>query len=206
MSGVSGAASTAAVNNQLAVGGHNGVDLETLFMSLGAERANTLDGVIQGHAADMKQRNDEIAELNEALQWVRSNKGHGENWPQMGQASTLFAESANTERMIKVLDKNGVKRPSDLKVSNIYNNNVDNGPASAKTGVALHADHGQFKNAMDTYIENIKTAIDSKSSSSQLDMIKMQGLINKRNQTVEMLTNLVQKFAKTKDSIIGNMR
>jgi hypothetical protein len=37
-------------------------------------------------------------------------------------------------------------------------------------------------------------------------MIKLQGLINKRNQTIEMMTNLMQKFQKTNDAIVGNMR
>lgn len=55
-------------------------------------------------------------------------------------------------------------------------------------------------------IENIKTSIDNLSSSSQLDMIKLQGLINKRNQTIEMMTNLMQKFQQTNNSIVGNMR
>ena len=55
-------------------------------------------------------------------------------------------------------------------------------------------------------IENIKISIDNLSSSSQLDMIKLQGLINKRNQTIEMMTNLMQKFQKPNDAIVGNMR
>jgi hypothetical protein len=55
-------------------------------------------------------------------------------------------------------------------------------------------------------IENIKTQIDNLSSNSQLDMIKLQGLINKRNQTIEMMTNLMQKFQQTNNSIVGNMR
>ena len=172
MSGVGGAGSAAAVNNQLAVGGHNGVDLETLFMSLGAERANTLDSVIQGHAADMKKRNDEIGELNQALQELRSAQKDSDGLVKLDQ---------NTNA-IKTLNKHGVSYPNS------------------------DSDNTYGKEEMQSMIENVKTAIDSKSSSSQLDMIKMQGLINKRNQTVEMLTNLVQKFAKTKDSIIGNMR
>jgi hypothetical protein len=62
------------------------------------------------------------------------------------------------------------------------------------------------KEEAQTLIENIKTSIDNLSSSSQLDMIKLQGLINKRNQTIEMMTNLMQKLQKTNDAIVGNMR
>ncbi|HET6467219.1 MAG TPA: hypothetical protein VFG43_02460 [Geminicoccaceae bacterium] len=55
-------------------------------------------------------------------------------------------------------------------------------------------------------LDNVQSKLDSVSSSSQLDMIRMQSMINKRNQAVEMLTNLVQKFAKTSDTIVGNIR
>jgi DNA polymerase III alpha subunit (gram-positive type) len=61
-------------------------------------------------------------------------------------------------------------------------------------------------NEKQTEIENIKTEIDQMSSSSQLDMIKLQGLINKTNQSTEMMTNLLQKFSGVLDKIIGNMR
>ena len=57
-----------------------------------------------------------------------------------------------------------------------------------------------------TEIENLKTEIDKVSSNSQLDMIKLQGLINKRNQSVEMMSNMIQKFSSLMDKIVGNMR
>jgi predicted nucleic acid-binding Zn-ribbon protein len=63
----------------------------------------------------------------------------------------------------------------------------------------------EYKNG-ELELQKMQTQIDTLSSSSQLDMIQLQGLINKRNQAVEMLTNLVQKFAKTMDTIVGNMR
>ncbi|MEO1524988.1 MAG: hypothetical protein AAFX06_06105 [Planctomycetota bacterium] len=194
---MSGTASIGAVNNQLGITGHqNGVDLETLFMSLGAERANTLDGVIQGHAADMKKRNDEINELNSALQTLRAHQNNVEGNAGGSTTSTLYANASEVKAAYETLQKHGVQRPSSLSIHNVNDSTF-----------AIQAPNGQaYKDGMSAYIENVKTAIDSKSSSSQLDMIKMQGLINKRNQTVEMLTNLVQKFAKTKDSIIGNMR
>ncbi|MEM6655346.1 MAG: hypothetical protein AAF596_06045, partial [Planctomycetota bacterium] len=49
--------------------------------------------------------------------------------------------------------------------------------------------------AFDSLVENIKTKIDSLSSNSQLDMIKLQGMINKRNQVIEMASNVMQKIA-----------
>jgi predicted nuclease with TOPRIM domain len=70
----------------------------------------------------------------------------------------------------------------------------------------LDPDDKDKYNEQQTKIENIKTEIDQMSSSSQLDMIKLQGLINKTNQSTEMMTNLLQKFSGVLDKIIGNMR
>ena len=52
----------------------------------------------------------------------------------------------------------------------------------------------------------LRGQIDKLNADSQLDTIKLQSLINKRNQALEMLTNLLQKFQKVLDSIVGNMR
>ena len=52
----------------------------------------------------------------------------------------------------------------------------------------------------------LRGEIDKLNADSQLDTIKLQSLINKRNQALEMLTNILQKLQKVLDSIIGNMR
>ncbi|NIZ03778.1 hypothetical protein [Thalassospira lucentensis] len=59
---------------------------------------------------------------------------------------------------------------------------------------------------IDTYINDIKGKIDSLNSTGQLDMIRMQSLMNKRNEAFDTLSNLLQKVQKTLDSIVGNMR
>ncbi|WP_142848245.1 hypothetical protein [Telmatospirillum sp. J64-1] len=58
----------------------------------------------------------------------------------------------------------------------------------------------------DNWIEQVKAKLDNLNSTSQLDMIRLQSLSNKRNEAFEQLTNAVQKFAKARESIIGNMR
>ena len=52
----------------------------------------------------------------------------------------------------------------------------------------------------------LKGEIDKLNADSQLDMIKMQSLTNKRNQAFETLTNLLQKFQKSLDAVVSNMR
>ncbi|MBV8976988.1 MAG: hypothetical protein JOZ13_06375 [Alphaproteobacteria bacterium] len=52
----------------------------------------------------------------------------------------------------------------------------------------------------------LRSEIDALNAQSQTDMIQIQSLVNKRNQALDMLTNLQQKFQKTLDSIVRNMR
>lgn len=52
----------------------------------------------------------------------------------------------------------------------------------------------------------IKSEIDKLNGDSQIDMIQLQQLMTKRNQAYEMLTDMMQKYQKTLDGIIRNMR
>ena len=76
---------------------------------------------------------------------------------------------------------------------------------SGKIGETVEAnklDQGEF----DAMINNLKSSIDTVNSQSQMDMVRLQGLMDKRNQAFDMLTNNLSKFSKSMDSVIGNMR
>lgn len=58
----------------------------------------------------------------------------------------------------------------------------------------------------DQNIELVKQYIDSLNDEQQMNMIRLQSLSDKRNEAYEIITNFIQKMAKTRDSITGNMR
>jgi hypothetical protein len=65
----------------------------------------------------------------------------------------------------------------------------------------------QGKNPRDeAAITSINSQIQKLNGDSQLQMIEIQDLVNKRNQAYDMLSNLLNKFQKTLDGIVGNMR
>ena len=45
-----------------------------------------------------------------------------------------------------------------------------------------------------------------RSTNSQMDMVRLQGLMDKRNQTFDLMTNTLSKTGKSMDGAIGNMR
>jgi hypothetical protein len=66
---------------------------------------------------------------------------------------------------------------------------------------------GKLKQAQwDQVIENIKGHTDQLSNTSQMDMIKLENLLNKRNQSFDFMSNFISKMAKVDDGIIGNIR
>jgi hypothetical protein len=55
-------------------------------------------------------------------------------------------------------------------------------------------------------VADFKNQIDKLNSESQLDMIGIQQLVNKRNEAFDLLSNLLNKFQKTFDNIVSNIR
>ncbi len=55
-------------------------------------------------------------------------------------------------------------------------------------------------------LDNLKTANDTLQNSNQMDMIRLQNYMNARSTTFDMVTNILSKDQKTRDSIIGNLR
>lgn len=158
-------------------------DIEAVILALAADRANALDSTIRSQVQDMKLRNERINALNSALNELRTISPTEANGKDFRNGSVLSTTSFNT--------LNGIKLSNGSTVASLLND--------SRTGVDEAGDFEKIQEA-------IKTEIDSQSSSSQLEMIQLQGFINKRNQMVELMSNLIQKFSQLGDKVIGNMR
>ena len=84
--------------------------------------------------------------------------------------------------------------------------------ATAKTAAADIAvkappsDRSALIASLKADIENMKTGVDSLSSSQQMQMLHLQSLSNKRNEAFDLMTNFIKKMQESRSSIIGNMR
>ena len=81
---------------------------------------------------------------------------------------------------------------------------VKQGELAGVTGTAEQKQ--QARDTINAVITGLKGDMDKLNSDSQLDMIGIQGLVNKRNEAFDMLTNLLGKFQKTIDGIVSNLR
>jgi hypothetical protein len=76
-------------------------------------------------------------------------------------------------------------------------------PAIAKYFSAVGIAYGKSWDANDAAL---KKYMNSLASDSQSDMVKLQSAIDKRNQTMQMMTNLMKQMHDTQQAIIANMR
>jgi len=62
------------------------------------------------------------------------------------------------------------------------------------------------KAEVDAAEQVIKSAVDNLSSSSQMDMVRLQSLNNKRSEAFDTMTNMLKKAADSKSSVVSNFR
>lgn len=62
------------------------------------------------------------------------------------------------------------------------------------------------KSTKEGLIELIKGKMDSLNSDSQTDMIRLQGLMSKRDNAYQSITNLMKKDESSKDTVVSNLR
>ena len=157
------------------------MNIPEMIMALQLERSNILDSQIKDQMGDMQKRNEWLKDANAALAELRKNRPTSESgsWGNYGSFTKSDGSTANTH---KWMDDNGIA--------------IEN-TANDDTG-----QQGEF----DAAINNLKSSIDTVNSQSQMDMVRLQGLMDKRNQAFDMMTNTLSKTAKSMDGIIGNMR
>ncbi|SLK19600.1 hypothetical protein [Paenibacillus sp. RU5A] len=75
--------------------------------------------------------------------------------------------------------------------------------AIAELNVQLRA---AIQNGDTAQAQKLKNQIDAMGNSLQMDMLRLQSLSNKRNETFDVMTNFIKKMQDSRSSIIGNMR
>jgi len=179
------AGSTPNMNNIGAISPINlsGMDLESALMAVQSQRANLLESQLRDQIAAVQARNDQIGKLNTTLNSL--------------QALLAIFSSPNQKSIPLTAGSNIDKLFQKLK--------VDAQAAGVDIGSLLK---GNILNKADIEAlqTGIKGQIDSASNSQQMDMLRLQGLSNKRNEAFDTMTNFIQKMQDSRSSIIGNMR
>lgn len=157
------------------------MNIPEMMMAIQIERGNVLDNQIKDQMNDMQKRNVWLKDANAALNAMRTARPTSEKADATSYGT--FTDSAG-------------------KSQNVHDWMTANGVSIETAGNDKIGVQAEF----DAAIQNLKGSIDTVNSQSQMDMVRLQGLMDKRNQAFDMMTNTLSKTSKNLDGIIGNMR
>jgi hypothetical protein len=105
-------------------------------------------------------------------------------------------------QLLGVINEELAKLPSGAGADAAVNLADDKGAMFTAMSMAIPQTKGELENLLG----QIKSQIDSASSSQQMDMLRLQSLTNKRNEAFDTMTNFIKKMQDSRSSVIGNMR
>lgn len=152
------------------------VDLGTLLMMLNIDRVNNLDKQIEDIVNEIQARNALIEDLTFFMSECRSRK----------------ASDGSFNAFTKV------KAPSGTSCSELWD---DLGPKWSNNT----KDKSTKEASWDANINAIKSKIDTLNNDSQMDNIKLQNLLEKRSNSFEMATKVMDTNNQSLQSILRNL-
>lgn len=187
------------------------MDIETALMMVQSQRVNLIDTQLTKQVQEVQNRNEQIAKLNNVLN-------------ALNHAATAYAGDAKADSTPKDWDNAKVHQyevplNDALQAAGIGDAGFGSGKGQtselnydkgSKVG-DLPSGPGIFKGSttkgeLDAAINKVKGMIDAANNSSQMDMLRLQSLTNKRNEAFDVMTNFIKKMQDSRSSIIGNMR
>jgi prefoldin subunit 5 len=166
------------------------MDLETALMMVQGERVKLLDAQLQNQINEVQKRNTEIAKLNDAMNSLNA-------------LAAMFKSG-----------KDGATKMKDGSEGDRDGVGATMRKAMGEAGMDLNTDKYKLdgnigdvtKGSIETAIQAIKNKVDALSNTQQMDMTRLQGMTNKRNEAFDVMTNFIKKMQDSRSSIIGNMR
>ena len=151
--------------------------LDALMLAIMSERAEILEETLREQVQEVRKKNDKLKESNQILAKARAAKSGS---------------------------KESVKTQMPDEVKKFFH---DNDIAWEKKGAKIDPNKTYNLNSAqwDLAIENMKGFTESLTSTSQLDMTKLQSTSGKFNQTFEMMSQFVAKYYRTADNLIKNI-
>jgi hypothetical protein len=165
---------------------------ENDFMQLEMQRAGILQQDLQLQANDIRRNNAYLSELQSALADVDSQVPSDPNSDNGGTATIptdiardMYEDPSVSQNLQTTVDPSGIAHGFD--------------PDGNTCKI------GWGKGGATAIAAWLKDKVSQYSNNTQMDMIALQGQMNNYNSQIEMITNAMEKFAQTKDKIVGNI-
>lgn len=155
------------------------LNLDSLMLAVMTQRAELLEGTLRSQVTEVRKKNDKLKETNDIL------------------ASARAAKSNTTGD-----DKKTWGMPQEVKQFFKDNGISWNGKGGTVDPTSTYNLTGT---QWDLALENIKGFSESLTSTSQLDMTKLQSTSGKFNQTFELMSQFISKYYRSGDNLIKNI-
>ncbi|HET8597407.1 MAG TPA: hypothetical protein VFM22_06580 [Castellaniella sp.] len=188
-------------------------DIQTLIQMVQGERVKLLDQQLVDQVKAVQARNDQIAKLNDVL--ARLN-GYASQIDGTDAGSKPKGWNDSQRRAYEIPLNDAIRRAgiTDLGIdSHPGLRTADPGEQPTKDWAYLNAveiqghnviNPGVTKGEIDAAITKVKGLIDAESNNQQMDMLRLQSLNNKKNESIEILTNTQKKHTDANSNIIRN--
>lgn len=181
--------------NEYLIGGKQ-VDLQDLMVMITKNRAVAVEGEVEPLASIIRKRNEKLDRFGVALAGLTNfqtaftkddegdDDGHG--WFHADVADVLIKDFGYS---CPIADNTGDRdsRPP-------FYQHVEN-----------HSEYSAKKRFVEEAIQRLKSAIDGLNNEAQLDMSRMQQLVDSRDQAYSAATNLMTAISDTRANSIRNM-
>ncbi|WP_426441427.1 hypothetical protein [Bradyrhizobium genosp. P] len=137
------------------------------------------DTQIRSEYDSMRARNDLLKDMNAVLAALRTNRPNDEK--SVKDYGTFVNSRGETKDVFDWMDANGIS-------------------------IEHSGDKAGVQADFDAAINNVKGAMDSANSETQMMIIRLQDLLGKFNSVAELMSNLVSKDQKLSEMIVGNIR
>lgn len=185
-------------------------DIQTLIQMVQGDRVKLMDAQLVDQIKTVQARNDQIAKLNDALGKLNayntqiSGKDAGDK-PKDWTASKINQYELPLNDAIQAAgiedlgftNRTGQRTPGPGETANGAEGVLLSGTAVV-TGSTT-------KGEIETAITKIKGMIDAESNNQQMDMLRLQSLNNKKDESIQILTTTQKKTSDSLDGIIRNM-
>jgi ABC-type branched-subunit amino acid transport system substrate-binding protein len=162
-------------------------DLEATLMQVQSQRAGVIDDELKEQMLAIQQRHADLQRINDALS-------------ALSQLRSLFAAGAPGTQTLDSVN------PSSDVIARVTAAASIAAARDALAPLTSTASTAWSKAQLEAAITAVKQAIDASSNQDQLDMLRLQGLSDKRNEALDLLAQVSRKLSENKDTIIGNVR
>jgi hypothetical protein len=179
-------------------------DIETALLAVQTNRTQLLDRQLSSQIQAVQQKNEQAAKLNAVMSAINTVMAQ---YPKDGDSDATIKDWDQAKVVKYEMPLNQALK--DAGITEIPSWSVGGGQLPNTTAMftckaAFHGDRnlGDIK-GMQSFIQG---KLDSLNSTQQMDMMALQSLSNKRNESFDVMTNFIKKMQDGRSSILSNMR